>query len=341
MRRRLFDNLLNYKGTSMNHSRHHFARRALLAALLAVPLLSYAQEYPQRPVTLVVPFAPGGGTDSIAREIAQGMSEKLGKPVIVDNRGGAGGSIGAKLVARADKDGHTLLFVTSTFITHAASESKSSYDVNKDYAPVAMIGRGPLMIVTHKSVGAKNLQQLVAVSKSRPDGLTYCSAGSGSINHMSGELFKQKTGATMTHVPYKGSGPATLDLLAGRTDVFFATVPTILSHVKSGGVELIAVTGPKRLAFYPNVPTAIESGIKDFNITTWWGIVAPAGTPDAIVAKLNGVINELAARESMKTRLVNEGAEAYSTTPAQFKTILAQELTLWKGVAKDADLKLD
>jgi tripartite-type tricarboxylate transporter receptor subunit TctC len=316
-------------------------RTAFAAALLATPLFSFAQEYPNRPITLVVPFAPGGGTDSIAREIAQGMAEKLGKGVIVDNRGGAGGSIGARQVAKADPDGYTLLFVTSTFVTHAATEAKSSYDIGKDYAPIAMIGRGPLMVVTHKKVGARNLQQLVAVSKARPEGLTFCSAGAGSINHMSGELFKQKTGANMTHVPYKGSGPATLDLIAGRTDLFFATVPTILSHVKSGSVELLAVTGPKRLAFYPDVPTAMEAGIKDFNITTWWGMVAPAGTPEPIIAKLNAVINELAARESMKARLVNEGAEAYRTTPEQFKTILAQELAMWKGVARAANLKLD
>lgn len=325
----------------MNPTRRRFACKALIAALFAAPLFTYAQEYPKRPITLVVPFAPGGGTDSIAREIAQGMTEKLGKPVIVENRGGAGGSIGAKQVAKADPDGHTLLFVTSTFVTHAASEEKPSYDVNKDFAPIAMIGRGPLMIVTRAKLGAANLQQLVASSKSRPEGLAFCSAGAGSINHMSAELFKQKTGANMTHVPYKGSGPAVLDLLAGRTDVFFSTIPTILSHVKAGSVDLIAVTGSRRLPFYPNVPTAIESGIPDFNITTWWGIVAPDGTPEPVVAKLNALINELAARESMKTRLANEGAEAYSTTPSQFKNVLAQELALWKGVTKAAGLKLD
>lgn len=317
------------------------ARRAFIIALLAAPLFCQAQNYPNRPVTLVVPFAAGGGTDSLAREIAQGLTEKLGKPVIVDNRGGGGGSIGAKQVAKADPDGHTLLFVTSTFVTHAAVEDKPSYDVNKDYAPITMIGRGPLMLVTSKQLDAKNLQQIVALSKSKPEGLTFCSAGVGSINHMSGELFKQKTGANLSHVPYRGSGPATFDLLAGRTDIFFATVPTILSHVKAGSVNLVAVTGEKRLAIYPNVPTVSELGVKDFNITTWWGIVAPAGTPESIVNQLNKQINELAGKDAMKARLTSEGAEAYRTTPAQFKKILAEELAMWKNVAKAANIKLD
>src|SRR5713226_5807731 len=217
-------------------------RKATVAALLLMPFLTIAQEYPKRPITIVVPFAAGGGTDSIARELAKGLTDKLGQPVIIDNRGGGGGAIAARQIAKSDPDGYTLLFVTSTFVTHAATEKKSSYDVNKDYAPIAMIGRGPLMIVTHKSVGAKTIPELVAASKARPEGLDYCSSGIGSINHLAGELFKQKTGANLTHVPYKGSAPATIDFLAGRTQVFFATVPTILQHVKAGSVELIAMT---------------------------------------------------------------------------------------------------
>jgi tripartite-type tricarboxylate transporter receptor subunit TctC len=316
-------------------------RKAAAAALLLLPFLAIAQEYPKRPITIVVPFAAGGGTDSIARELAKGLTDKLGQPVIVDNRGGGGGAIAARQVAKSDPDDYTLLFVTSTFVTHAATEAKASYDVHKDYAPIAIIGRGPLMIVTHKSVGAKTIPQLVAASKARPQGLDYCSSGIGGINHLAGELFKQKTGANLTHVPYKGSGPATIDFLAGHTQVFFATVPTILQHVKAGSVELIAMTGATRSSLFPNVPTAAEAGVSNFNISTWWGLVAPAGTPEPVIAKLNKLINDAASQEPLKTRLVNEGAEAYRTTPAEFGAILAGELTMWKDVAKASNLKLD
>ena len=183
-----------------------------------------------------MPFAAGGGTDSIARDLAKLISESLGQPVIVDNRGGGGGAIGAQMVAKAEPDGHTLLFITSTFVTHAATEATPSYDVEKDYAPIAMLGRGPLMVVANKELGLKNIADLIALAKKSREGINYCSAGLGSINHLSGELFKQKTQIPMTHIPYKGSGPATLDLLAGRVQVFFATMPTMLQYVESGRV---------------------------------------------------------------------------------------------------------
>jgi len=320
---------------------HPLLRNAVLAALLITPFLANAQDYPKRPITIIVPFAAGGGTDSIARMLAKGLNEKLGQPIIIDNKGGAGGAIAAKQVAGSSPDGYTLLFVTSTFVTHAASESKNSYDVNKDYAPVAMLGRGPLMIVTHKSVGVKTLPQLVAATKKRPEGLDYCSSGTGSITHLAGELFRQKSGANLTHVPYKGSGPATIDFLAGRTQVFFATFPTMLQYVKTGAVELIAVTSATRSSLFPDVPTAMEAGISNYNISTWWGIVAPAGTPEPILAKLNAVINDAASKEPLKARLVDEGAEAYRGTPAEFRSMLSAELAMWKDVAKTSGIKLD
>jgi tripartite-type tricarboxylate transporter receptor subunit TctC len=320
---------------------HPLLRNVALIALLITPLLASAQEYPRRPITIIVPFAAGGGTDSIARMLAKGLSEKFGQPVIIDNKGGAGGAIAAKQVGGASPDGYTLLFVTSTFVTHAASELRSSYDVNKDYAPVAMLGRGPLMIVTHKSVGVKTLPQLVAVSKKRFEGLDYCSSGTGSVTHLAGELFRQKSGANLTHIPYKGSGPATIDFLAGRTQLFFATFPTMLQHVKSGAVELVAVTSSTRSSLFPDVPTAMEAGIPNYNISTWWGIVAPAGTPGPVVARLNTVINETASKEPLKTRLVDEGAESYRGTPAEFRSMLSAELALWKDVAKTSGIKLD
>ena len=315
----------------------------LLGALVwaMAPGLAGAQNYPAKTITLVVPFAAGGGTDSIARDVARVLSDKLGQPVIVENRGGGGGAIGANSVAKAQADGYTLLFATSTFITNAAAESSTPYNVEKDFAPVAMIGRGPLLVVSSKELGAKNITQLRALGQARPQGLDYCSAGNGSINHLAGELFRSRTQLNLTHVPYKGSGPATIDLLAGRVNLFFATVPTILPHVREGRVNLLAVTGLKRSPLFPDTPTMAESGVSDFNITTWWGVLAPAKTPKAIVDKLNHAINETAAIDPVRSRLVNEGAEAISGSPADFQRALGRELHLWRGVVTTAGLKLN
>ena len=316
-------------------------RRHAVAALALLPSLLRAQSFPARAITLVVPFAAGGGTDSIARDLARTLSDKLGQPVIVDNRGGGGGAIGANSVARAQADGYTLLFATSTFITNAAFEPSTPYRVETDFAPVAMIGRGPLLLVGSKELGATSITQLRALAQARPQGLDFCSAGNGSINHLAGELFRSRTQLNLTHVPYKGSGPATIDLLAGRVSLFFATVPTILPHVRESRVNLLAVTGAKRSALFPDTPTMAESGVKDFNISTWWGLLAPAQTPKAIVDKLNLAINEAAAKNPVRARLVHEGAEAITGSPADFQRALAAELALWRGVVKTAGLKRD
>ena len=314
--------------------------RAGMVSLLLLPTVLLAQSYPAKPITLVVPFAPGGGTDSIARDVARSLSEKLGQPVIVDNKGGGGGSIGANTVAKAPADGYTLLFATSTFITNVAAQASMPYNVEKDFAPISMIGRGPLLVVASKDLGVKSITQLRALGQTRAQGLDYCSAGNGSINHLAGELFRNKTQLNLTHVPYKGSGPATVDLLAGRVQLFFATVPTILPYVRDGRVDLLAVTGQKRSPLFPDTPTMIESGVNDFNITTWWGVLAPAKTPKAIVDKLNLVINEAAAKEPVRGRLAGEGADAISGTPADFQRALTNELALWRGVVKTSGLKL-
>jgi tripartite-type tricarboxylate transporter receptor subunit TctC len=311
----------------------------IAAALLAMPFAATAQNYPTRPVTLVVPYAAGGGTDNVARALAKGMSEKLGQTVIIDNRGGGGGVIGSKLVAKADPDGYNLLFVSSSFVTHVATEEKPSYDVAKDFAPIAMIGTAPLILVSHKSVGAKTVPQLVAASRKNPGGINFASSGPGTVLHLAGELFKQRTGANMTHVAYKGSGPATADLLAGRTQIFFTTIPAMAQHVKTGAVDLLAVTGSERSPLFPDTPTIAESGVPKYNITTWWGVLAPANTPPPVVAKLNKVINELGASEAMKSRLAGEGATSFTGTPAAFGTKLGSELALWQEVAKASNLK--
>ena len=316
--------------------------KLLIASVFLAPLITVnAASYPKKSITLIVPFAPGGGTDSIARDLAKILSEKLGQSVIVDNRGGGGGSIGASMGSKAEADGYTLLFVTSTFITHAATDSTAGYNVEKDFSPVAMIGRGPLLVVSNKSIPAKSLSELIQLSIQNPDGLNYCSSGPGSINHLSGELFKQKTGAKLTHIPYKGSGPATIDLLAGRVQVFFATIPTILPYVESDRVNVLAITSEKRSPLFPSIPTAIEAGITDFNISTWWGIVAPPGTPNAIVKQLNEAVNYAANKDPLKARLAKEGALAYKLSPSDFQKMLNKELKMWQNVVKSSNLKVD
>ncbi|MBA2965217.1 MULTISPECIES: tripartite tricarboxylate transporter substrate binding protein [Ramlibacter] len=324
-----------------------FTVRRLLAALAATaalgaiaPLASAQPAFPNRPLTLVVPFAPGGGTDSIARDLAKTLSERLGQPVVVDNRGGAGGALGADVVAKAKADGHVLLFATSTFATNAAVSPKLPYDPVKDFAPVAMIGRGPLLVVASRQLGATTLAQLVAAGKARPDGLNYCSAGEGSINHLAGEMFRQKSGLALTHVPFKGSGPATVELLAGRIDLFFATVPTILPHVRDSKLPVLAVTSARRSALFPDVPTMAEAGVPGFDVSTWWGILAPAGTPPAVVETLNRAVNDAAAADPVKGRLVHEGADPLRLTPAAFGQALAKELALWRSVASNPAMQL-
>lgn len=317
-----------------------FLLRATLAALLTLPLAAPAQpSYPARAITLVVPFAPGGGTDSIARDIAKNLGERLGQPVVVDNRGGAGGAIGAAAVAKAPADGYTLLFATSTFITNAAVEAKLPYDPLKDFAPVAMIGRGPLLLVASRQVGATSVAQLVAAAKAQPQGLNYCSAGNGSINHLAGEMFRQRAGLELTHVPFKGSGPATVELLAGRVDLFFATVPTILAQVREGKLPLLAVTSARRSPLFPDTPTVAEAGLPGFEVGTWWGVLAPGKTPKAIVDALNRAVNEAAAAEPMPGRLEHEGASAVRLTPAAFGEELRKELALWRGIAAGSGLR--
>jgi tripartite-type tricarboxylate transporter receptor subunit TctC len=318
------------------------ATAAIAAAAIAGVTDAGAQAFPQKkPITLVVPFAPGGGTDALARELARPLGDKLGVSIVVDNRGGAGGSIAAQQITQAKPDGHTLLFVTSTFVTVAATDRKLAYDVTKDFAPIAMLGRGPLLLVVNPQTGIANVGQLVETAKKKPDALNYVSAGPGSINHLAGELFVQRTGARMTHIPYKGSGPATMDLIGGQAQVFFATVPTILGQVKGGKVRLIATTGRTRSKLFPDVPTVMEAGVKDFEVGTWWGIVGPRDLPPEIVTALNQAINESTAAEALAKRFVDEGAERFAGSPAEFGAALAHELDGWRRVVKEAGLKID
>jgi tripartite-type tricarboxylate transporter receptor subunit TctC len=312
-----------------------------MLALALMAIFSNAQQFPSKPINLVVPFVPGGGTDSIARDIAKLLSEKLDQPVIVENKGGGGGALGANYVAKAPADGHTLLFATSTFVTNASLDDGLPFDADKDFAPVALIGKGPILIVSTKKLGLKTLQEFLAYARKNPQDINFCSAGNGSINHLSGELFKAKTGISMTHIPYKGSGPATIDLIAGRTQIFFSTVPTILPFIKQQSVDLLAVTGHKRLALFPATPSTDEAGIKDLDVSTWWGILAPSGTPKVVVDKLNTSINEVSSKDLIKDRFTSEGANVQLGTAQEFQQTLRKELLMWRGLVKSAGLTLN
>ena len=321
--------------------RFNFKCIPVLAASLLLPVAAMAQTFPTHAITLIVPFAAGGGTDSIARDMARSISEKLGQPVVVENRGGGGGSIGANVVAKAKPDGYTLLFATSTFVTNAAAELSTSYDVEKSFAPIAMIGRGPLLVVASPQSGIQSIADLQKAAKASDGALNFCSAGAGSINHLAGERFAQKAGVKMTHIPYKGSGPATIDLLAGRVEVFFATVPTILTQVTDRRVNLLAVTSATRSPLFPDTPTMAEAGIADFDVTTWWGVLAPAATPPAVIAKLNTAINEAASDPLVRNRLTHEGADPINAAPDYFAQNLSRELALWRGVVKQSGMQLN
>jgi tripartite-type tricarboxylate transporter receptor subunit TctC len=298
-----------------------------------------AQSQPDRPITLVVPFAPGGGTDSIARDLAREMSERLGQSVIVDNRGGDGGAIAATALTRAAPDGQTLLLVTSTFVTHAASDPAVRYDIARDFTPLAQIGRGPLLVVASRQSGIRGIADLIARARAAPGTLNFCSAGPGSINHLAGEWFSRKTGIAMTHIPYKGSAPATVDLIAGRTQVFFATVPTILPHVRDSRVELLAVTSRTRSTLFPDTPTVAEAGV-DFETATWWGVVAPPALPTTVRDRLQRAATDAATSPRIRARLQGEGAEPVPAGGIEFARMMAAELEAWRAVVRQAGLKL-
>jgi tripartite-type tricarboxylate transporter receptor subunit TctC len=303
---------------------------SLFSSIAPQAVLAQSSSGSGRPITLVVPFPPGAGTDSLARELAQHLSVQLGRNILVDNKGGAGGAIATAGVAKAPADGNTLLFLTSSFVTHAASDPSVSYDILKDFSSIAMLGRGPLMVVSSLESGIKSLSELNARAQAHPGLVTYCSAGPGSINHLAGQMYALQAGISMTHVPYKGSGPALVDLLAGRTQIFFSTVPTIRAQLKEGRVNLLALTSKERSPLFPDTPTVSESGLPAYAASTWWGIGGPAGLASEFIANLNAAINAVSPK--LGARLESEGASLVQISPQAFHGVMAQELKNWKSV---------
>ena len=316
----------------------------LYIPLLAITPLVYAQagSYPTKPIRLVVPFPPGGATDILARAIGQRFSEVLGQPVIVDNRPGAGGNIGSELVAKAAPDGYTLLM--GTVGTHAINPSlyaKMPYDHVKDFAPVILVAGVPNVLVVHPSVPARTVGEFIAYAKANPGKLNFASSGSGTSIHLAGELFKVMAGVQMTHIPYKGSAPAIQDLLGGQVQLMFDNLPSALPQIKAGKLRALAVTSANRTPALPDVPTVAEAGLAGFEASSWFGVLAPAGTPPATIARLNAEGVKWLATPEAKERMHNLGANAAGGTPEDFAAHIRAETVKWARVVKDSGAKAE
>ena len=316
---------------------------AVTAAFTVVPLAqAQGPAYPKGPVTLVVPFPAGGPTDAMARVLALKLGERLGQQVVVDNKGGAGGSIAAEAVAKAAPDGQTLFFgTTGTMAINPSLYSKLRYDPVKDFAPVSLMATTMNVLVVNPEVPAKNLGELVKLAKAKPNTVSYGSAGNGSSNHLSGELLRSSAAVQITHVPYKGSAPALVDLLGGRLTMMFDTVAQQTGNIAAGKVRALAVTGPKRSPLLPDVPTAQESGLKDYDVTIWFGVLAPAGTPAPVIERLNREMVAVMSTEEMKKKMQADGAEAKPTSPAEFAALIKHDMAKWGPVVKASGATLD
>jgi len=333
----------------MIHQAMHLVWRAIrvllpagaLLVAAALPAVSAAQDYPSKPIKLIIPYPPGGATDVIGRIVALKMSEALGQQLIVDNRAGATGSIGAAAAATAPADGYTLLLgaLTSHSI-NAALQPNLSFDLAKDFVPVGVVGQVPLVFVVNPKMPVKTLKELMAYTKANP-GVSYASSGNGSPQHMAGELFKSMTKLDMLHVPYKGSGPAMNDLIGGQVQTMIETMPASLQHIKAGSLRALAVALPARSANLPDVPTAAEAGLPDFIVTSMFGLLAPAKTSPAIVAKLTAALEKVLASPDTQARMEAQGVVTGYLNPADSAKRIKAEIDKWTKVAKDANIKLE
>jgi tripartite-type tricarboxylate transporter receptor subunit TctC len=318
--------------------------RRLIAFLCLFSALGVAQaQYPTKPIKLIVPYPPGGATDVIGRVLAQRLSTTLGQQVVVDNRGGAGGNIGADAVAKAAPDGYTVLMgaITSHSIMATLEKGTIQYNLEKDLVPVAVVAAVPLVWVVHPSLPVKNMKEFMAYAKANPGKLTYASSGAGAPQRMCAELFRGMTGADMVHVPYKGSGPAMTDLVGGQVNTMCETVPASMQLIKAGKLRALAVTTPKRVSMLPDVPTTAEEGMPGYEVQSMFGVLVPAGTPKPIVERLNADLQKILATPEAQAQLLDQGAYAVMTTPEQAQARLKQEIDMWAKVIRDAKIKSD
>lgn len=309
-------------------------------AAIAWPAVSAGQAYPSRPIRLLVPSTPGGSVDMLARAIGVKLSEKFNQQVVIDNRSGAGGVIAGELTAKAPPDGYTLMLGTvASLAANVSLHKKLPYDPLRDYAPVTLAATQNLMLVVNPSLAAKNVKELIALSKTKPGQMTFASAGSGAGGHLSGELLKLLAGIDMLHIPYKGMAPALVDVISGQVSLAFPSIITALPQVKSGKVRALAVSGAKRSQAAPDVPTMHEAGVPGYESATWYGLVAPAATPRTIITTLNHEIVAILKQPELRDRLAAEGAEPLGTTPEAFGLHLKSEITKWAKVVAAAGLR--
>jgi tripartite-type tricarboxylate transporter receptor subunit TctC len=313
----------------------------LAAALVLASQAGHTQTYPSRPITLIIPFAAGGSNDMVGRVIGKKLSETWGQPVVIDNRAGAGGMIGTSAVAAAAPDGYTLLLVSPTFTINPAVKKTMPFDTIKDFTPVAFIARSPLLLTASNKLPVKSARELFDLARNKPGQITYASSGLGSINQISAELIALSAGVKFMHVPYKGGAPGLNDLVGGHVDLYVSSLPQVLQLARDGQARALAVTSARRTALLPDVPTLEESGISGVDLSSWWGIVGPAGMPADIVNALNSEIGKMLTSPELSRLLANEGAETETMTPQQFGDLMRLETERWIKVAHEANISID
>lgn len=313
---------------------------ALLAMAVAGPIA--AQPYPAKPVRMIIGFPPGGGTDIIGRIVAQRMSEGLKQQIIPDNRGGASGMIAAELLAKAPADGYTVMMAHIAAISILPSlHARLPYDPLVDFAPISLVAISPQLVVVHPSLPVKTVKELIALAKARPGEIHYASVGNGTVQHLAGELFNLQAGIKMVHVPFKGGGPSAINLVAGHVQLSFDVIPVVIGHVKAGKLRAIAVTSEKRTPLMPDVPTVNESGLKGFDLSTWWGLVAPSGVSREVIARLHAEVVKTLQLADVRERLTANGAEPVGNSPEEFALFIRSERDKYARIAKQANVKLD
>ncbi len=320
-------------------------RRWLLAAMAAAALAGHgaaqAQGYPDHPIRVVVPYPPGGGTDVIARIVQGKLQAALGQNIVIDNKGGAGGSVGTDIVAKAPADGYTVLFTLNSHTVNPAIYARLPFDTLKDFEPVGTVASLPQILVAHPQFAANSVAELIALAKAKPDTLAYASVGVGSPGHLAGELFKLRTGTQMTHVPYRGGGPAVTDVMGGQVPLLWVSIPAAAQHVKSGKLKALGVSTLKRSAAFPEVPTLQEAGVADFEVDSWYAMFVPAKTPKPVIAKLNQALNSALQDPELRDKLLAQGSEAVGGTPEALGQTVNLELVKWAKLAKDASIKAE
>lgn len=315
--------------------------RWLALSLAILCNLAAAQDYPARPVRFILPFPPGGGTDILGRLISDRLSASLGQPVVTENRGGAGGNVGAEVAARSAPDGYTIVLCAPSLAISPSLYSKLNYDPVKDFAPISLVATVPNVLITHPSVPAQTLQEFIAHVRTKPGALNFGSGGNGTSNHLAGELFNIVTGTKLVHIPYKGVNLAMQDVLSGQIHLVVIGIPAAAPHIKAGRLRALGVIAPQRAAALPEVPTVAEAGLKDFEVTTWYGVLAPAGTPRPIITRLNGELVKIMHAPEMKEKLAASGTDPLTSTPEEFSAYLRQEIAKWGEVVRKANLKAD